>query len=508
MSVSTYNLARNSRVVFTTNLDTSNKVNNATGTFTTTNSQELTVLDGFTFSQTTNADTVTISEAGGTPTRGQRSFNTQLNPVDFSFSTYIRPYLSTTVESEESVLWNALFTDYGIGATGATVAIGTATGATFTASTATSAPRISITGTALVPTIATTASAATLVIGEIVTIKGAVAAGASSCNVPVRIVTATSTSIVADFLSDPVITPTSANFITGGITLERTAWTKNAAVAGDTAAGGVSVAYSEVNIGRSNVNQLLPFGMVMTVDNVTYLLDNCVMDQASIDFGLDGIATVQWTGKATNLRQLTTTVAYSSTTGNPVLSNGLTGTITAKASSTKYITNKLSTVSLISKIYGNDGTAGTSFNIPLTGGSLTIANNVNYITPANIGVVNSPIGYYTGTRAISGTLNAYLRTGTTSGVANVAGLLSSMLAASTTSVEPKYQLNIAIGGSNNAVRVEALINGANLQIPTVDAQAVLSTAINFTAQGVDDYKTGQNYNLELPNELRVRYLSN
>jgi len=65
---------------------------------------------------------------------------------------------------------------------------------------------------------------------------------------------------------------------------------------------------------------------------------------------------------------------------------------------------------------------------------------------------------------------------------------------------------LSVGGSTNTTRVDLLMNGCNLQIPTVDAQAVMSTAINFTAQGVDDYKTGQGYDIELNNELRVRYL--
>ncbi len=500
MALSNYNLARNSRVFFTTNLDSSKNVNSST--FTTTNSQELTVLDGFTFSQTTTADTITLNEAGTTPIRGQRSFNTQLNPVDFSFSTYIRPYSGGTIKAEEACLWNALFSDVAIGATGSTVTLGaTPSSATFATATATSSARITITGTGFTSVAGTTVNSTNLIVGEVVTIKGCTGQNASACNAPVRIVSASSTQVVADYLIEPANNPASTNFTVAGISFERTAWTENTAITADT--NGVIVSYSDINVGRSNVNQLLPFGLVMTVDGITYAADNCVLDQATIDFGLDGIATVQWTGKATTLRQLNTNVTYSSAT-NPVLSGGLTGTISGKASAPKYITNKLSTVALTSKLYGSDGTAGTSYSIPLTGGNLTIANNVTYITPANIGVVNSPVTYFTGTRSITGTLNAYLKTGST----NTAGLLDTMLDNAATSTEPKFQLNVAIGGSGNAVRVETLINGANIQVPTVDAQAVMSTAINFTAVGTDDYRAGQNYNLEIPNEMRIRYFSN
>lgn len=495
----TFNLARNSRVIFTTNLDASKNVDTTTA-MTTSTAQEITVLDGFTFSQTTNADTITISEAGSAPTRGQRAFNTQLNPVDFSFSTYIRPYSDTTIKAEEAVLWNALFGDVAIGDTKQAVTLGgTVSSATFVAGSSTAAPRITIAGTGFTAASGATASSTTLVAGEVVTIKGCTGIGASSCNAPVKIVSVASTQVVAEYLSAPLVNPSSANFASAALVFHRTSWVENAAVAADTA---VPSAYSEINIGRSNVNQLMPFGMLMTVDNITYALDNCALDQATIDFGLDGIATVQWTGKATALRQLDTTITYSSA-ANPVLTGGVTGTISGKASSVNYITNKLSTVSLVSKLYGNDGTAGTTYNIALTGGNITIANNISYITPANIGVVNSPVTYYTGTRSITGTMNAYLRTGS----ANTAGLLDYMLDNANASTEPKFQLGLSIGGSANPVRVEMLINGANIQIPTVDAQAVLSTAINFTAQGVEDYKSAQTYNLELPNELRIRYFS-
>jgi hypothetical protein len=102
------NLVRNSRVFFTSNVDATTGEINKTGADS-TNTVELQVLDGFQFSQNTNQDTITISEAGGAPVRGQRSFNTALAPVDFSMSTYIRPSFATNVVSaEESVLWNAL----------------------------------------------------------------------------------------------------------------------------------------------------------------------------------------------------------------------------------------------------------------------------------------------------------------------------------------------------------------------------------------------------------------
>jgi hypothetical protein len=190
---------------------------------------------------------------------------------------------------------------------------------------------------------------------------------------------------------------------------------------------------------------------------------------------------------------------------DPVLSGPIAGTATGKITTANYITNKLSTVTMIKNI-GGLGAGNTTYTLALTGGSITIANNINYVTPANLGVVNIPIGYYTGTRAISGSLNAYLRTGST----NSAGLLADLLAASATAagIEPKFRLQIEIGGNTAQTRVEVEMAGANLQIPTIDAQAVMSTAINFTAQGSDAAQgPTANYDIENTNDLNIRYLS-
>jgi len=77
------NLIRNSRVFFTTNVDSYGRVKigtlkDGTSPMTTSNTWEIQVLDSLTFSQNTTQDTVTLNEAGAAPSRGQRSFNTAL----------------------------------------------------------------------------------------------------------------------------------------------------------------------------------------------------------------------------------------------------------------------------------------------------------------------------------------------------------------------------------------------------------------------------------------------
>lgn len=372
-----FNLLRNSRMFFTTNVDSATGVVGTTG-FTTANTFEIQVLDGLAFSQSTTSETVTINEAGSTPVRGQRSFNTALEPVDFSFSTYIRPADGgTNITAEEGVLWNALLSNTAIG-------------------------------------------------------------GANA------------------------------------------AWTEAPAVATAVAT-------------YSNVNQLQKFGLIIDVDGVSYIIDNCALDSGTLDFGLDAIAMVQWAGKGTKMRSITgLTLA---TSGSTVTFGGgtYTGTAKAKNATAPYIANKLSTIS----VKGGIGGTGTTYTMAITGGSLTISNNLTYLTPANLGIVNQPITYFTGTRAISGNVTAYLRSGAT----NTQGLLNDMLTASTTDVNPAYEIVIAMGGSTSATRVELELNSAVLQIPTVETEQVVSTTINFTAQS----STAGAFDIAAANELEVRY---
>ena len=75
------NLLRNTKVFFTTNLDSDFKVRDTGTAFTAENTFEIQVLDGFSFSQNTTTETVELNEAGATPNRGQRAFNTALDPV-------------------------------------------------------------------------------------------------------------------------------------------------------------------------------------------------------------------------------------------------------------------------------------------------------------------------------------------------------------------------------------------------------------------------------------------
>lgn len=393
------NLIRNARMFFTTNVDAATGVVATTG-FDATNTREIQVLDGLSFSQATGSETVTVNEAGTAPVRGQRQFNTSLDPVEITFSTYMRPYFNAggagntddQIDCEEDVLWNAFATG-----AGNTDAWAVTTGAT------------------------------------------------------------------------PVSTLTMA---------------------------------------QSAKNQLKTFGIIVILDQTSYIIDNCALDQATIDFGLDAISTIAWTARGTVMRNIGDSAVLAADKPT-AFSTDITfsgtyftaGTNEAKNKNTgaAFLANKLSSVALssiaVGGVYG--GGASTTYNLALTGGSITLANNITYLTPANLGVVNKPVTYFTGTRAVSGTLNCYLKTGST----NSAGLLDAMLD-DNTNVEPAFALTVHVGGgSATKPRVSLTMPSVVLQIPTINTEQVVSTTINFTAQGL----TSSAFDLEAKNEISIAY---
>lgn len=387
------NLIRNSRVFFTTNVNSAGAV--LTTGLTKSNTFEIQVQDGFSFSQTTTQETVTLNEAGAAPIRGQRSFNTTLEPVDWSFSTYIRPKFeeSTVVNAspdsddfigcEESVLWNALAGTGAIGGAG------------------------------------------------------------------------------AGWTATPGLTPVST-----------------------------------VAFGSSNAHQLQRFGLIIIFDAVAYAIDNCAVESATIDFGLDAIASIAWAGRGTEMTQLAATTVLDDIANKEVdFTGGLTGSAKLRDADAKYIANKLSTMTLARTTFNGQG--AKTYTIALTGGNLTIANNLTYLTPANLGAVNKAVTYFTGARAITASVTCYLKTGTNES----STLLSDLLASSATDDENQFACTVELGGSTNSNKVVLDMPFTMVGIPAIASEQVISTNITLMPQAGSTTA----YNIENTNELTVKY---
>lgn len=359
------NLSRSAKVYFST------EDGSVPGNMDGTNTFQIQVLDGFSFTQSVETTTIELSEAGVAPIRGNRSFNTQLNAAEWSFNAYIRPYRE------------------------------------------------------------------------------------DGLNTPAD-----------DFIAAP----------------EFPLW---AALIGDNLNLFTAAMPAVANTSDSNKNQMLVFNLFFVVDNSVYKLENSAVNTAEISFDLTGIAQIAWSGFANRLVDMT------ATGGLRAKLDTITFPITPEADT--FIVNKLSTVILEAGIGGS----GKTYTVPITGGTFTYSNNIEFVIPESLGVVNNSIGYFTGSRSISGNLTAYLKTGANES----AELLDDMLLQSHSTTEPKFACTIQIGGGSNTTKVELEMQAIFLQIPNVEVQDVVSVSMDFTAQGY----SGSDYDASATNDLTVRY---
>lgn len=530
-----FNLLRNSRVFFTTAVGTSGSglgVIGGTGApaISSGNTREIQVLDGFGFSQNTTSETVTLNETGAAPVRGQRSFNTQLDPVDFNMTTYIRPFRNTTSGSVTGITWGTTTAAVTAGSGASTTLLTAYPANIVTASAATQAYAANYGLNTFIyastPDSAggTTATFAPIFGADPATSSYQKLIGIYLVNPGSGYTSAPSITIVdpdsgAEATALPLVTASIAAGSTALITAEeKPLW--NALFTGTGNANAWTDGASEATVvaTSSNAHQLQRFGLIILIDTTCFLIDDCVLNTATIDFGIDAIASIQWAGQAKAIRRINAptiddTGGYfqqkaseTDTTTQALFSaSASTTTFTKKTTAASFIANKLSVVTLKSNIGGvaitSPATATKTYNMPLTGGNLTISNNVSYLTPAVLGVVNQPATYFAGTRAISGSMTAYLRTGTN----ETAGLLGDLLSNATTDVDPAFYIKIAIGGSSATDRVEIEMPAVVLTIPTIATEQVISTTINFTAQGKSGTSGAEVFDLTQSNEINLKY---
>ena len=372
------------------------------------NTFKLGVLDGYSFSQSSDSTDVTINEAGATPSRGSKRFNDSLAPAEWSLSTYVRPFKhgSNSIRTEndmdmcENILWAAI--------AGKDITGGALSGTSLTA----------------------------------VTCDGTDA---------------------------------------------------------------------DVSFVRSDHHELLKLSIFFALENTTYRLNECQVNQAEIDFAIDGIATIAWSGNATTIDQVTTAIedptkaletdgstdaAY---TALPY-TEGFNFVDTTGTADADYLRNKLSTLSLshattgsgAAEVLDNDGGGTKTYAINITGGSLTIANNITYVTPETLGVVDTPIGSFSGSRQVSGSLTMYLDT-----KADGSNELLSDLTKATNLVNTKFNMSLFMGGASGATPlVEFDIPVAHFQIPSIETADIISSTVEFAAQGS---------NLSTGDEMTVKY---
>lgn len=195
-----------------------------------------------------------------------------------------------------------------------------------------------------------------------------------------------------------------------------------------------------------------------------YKLTGAVFSEASLDFDLDGITTISWSGQASSL----TDEAVAPTLGT------LASNATAIASTSNFIRNRLTQLELTPDSNINGGAA---YNLVLTGGSITMSNNPTFVTPESLGVVNKPLGHVMGGRSISGSFTCYLDNDTDKSAELMQDLLNA-----TTQITNNFDMVFKVGGATaDTPRIYFTMGNAHLEVPSHNVEDVISIECNFHA---------------------------
>jgi len=389
---------------------------------------EIPVLDGFGFSQANNTSEITLSEmesSTGTSRRGRRLFNDSLAPAEWNCSTYIRPFK------------------------------GASSGSDYTANEHHAVEEV----------------------------LWGMMAGADHYDT-------TTHHFESDKFKD-------------GSGVEATVT--------DSDTTDLNIVFTHSN--RANLSPVDIFFVVETsaTSPVVYKIADAVVNEATINFEVDGIATVEWSGFGKDIKDVSgdTTVAAAEpssglATGDIFLDTDIdnlfhiysgSAFLPAKdegtASTSNFIRNRVTTLTLAAQS-GNDSSGpfvGADddgiYNLTLTGGSVTITNNIEFLTPETLGSVNLPLENVTGARSITGTLNCYVVRNTSSNVGTSSALFNDMKKSDALAlVNNDFSLVLNIGGTDTTKpRFKVNMPTCHLEIPSHSIEDVISFETNFHALG-------------------------
>ena len=501
---------------------------------------EIPVLDGYSFSQTTNTSEIMLSEmesTKGISRRGRRMFTDSLAPAEWSFSTYIRPFHSkggstatgvkaadsgTDVHAVEEVLWAAMGgADVYHSATGvATVddpggatdtdrtagtytiseddhtTDGTGRGASFT---------ITVNGSGVASVTTVLSGGDGYAVDDIFTVASE-KIGAAAGDTNFTFAVATLTAATYDFrravnkVTGPVITP--------------------------------AATLSTLVMTESNRSALHPLHFYFVVDTstanpVVYKLAEAVVNEVSIDFDVEGIATLSWSGMAKEVLDVsgnvhvddTLPIGTDTTNDSSTIAagdiwidsnnaqgsafhivqstpgNGSSTTCTqaideAITSTNTFIRNRLTSIDITADnktIFPGGVTANADgkYNLALTGGSFTVSNNITYLVPDELGFVNKPLEHVTGGRNITGTATCYLTLNDaddTSGTSRQ--FFNDLVSTSAMSqVVNKFAVTLKIGGSaqDGSASMVIQMDNVHFEVPSHSVEDVISLESNFHA---------------------------
>ena len=280
--------------------------------------------------------------------------------------------------------------------------------------------------------------------------------------------------------------------VASGANAERSAWESGGKLRTTNVAAAAGSHSTRSNFPTATENHIY-----FKVDNVVYQVSNATVNQATVDAGIEEIATTTWTGFGTTLKELTgsardvaitvfggvkndgSTVTAASSTENGAKTShyhsfaqmnvaGTTGT-------NAFIKNRLSTIE-----FHHKATAAASdekFTFPVTALSFDYNNNITYLSPEEISALNEPIGQFTGTRGVTGSATMYLRAGDLES----SGFFRNISEDSRTASAQTSNANLIIGGTT-APYLAFQLDAVEFDIPQLATEDVVSMTVNFMAQ--------------------------
>ena len=412
------------------------------GTTANTALYEIPVLDGFSFSQGTNTSEVTLSEAAnstGYSKRGRAMFTDSFAPAEWSFSTYMRP--TTSGSGSASALTDGVTNGQHAG----------------------NAKKFAVEGPLW-----------------------------SAMSAPGGTEVDTSYNKA-----------TGGNFPTTAATYEPNVF--NFANSNQVTLGTFDLFFV---LGASKDSE----GNTYTTgsDGVTvYKLADCSVGSASIDFDIDGLAQIGWSGNGKSVEEVATLETRATDSGNTITGTTALGIVNEGISSTgNFIRQKLTDLEIIFDVSASDGTLGAldvdggsdvTYGVTLTGGNITIENNLSYLTPETLGTVNLPLGHVMGTRSVSGNFTCYLND-----TANGSLDLFERLQESRGVITNAFDLKFSIGGSGNTPKVDVEVDKAHLELPTHSFDDVVSVDVAFHGLPTD---LSSGTAADATNEVKLTYTS-